>query len=66
MGDDYILMMKSRFASVQQRADFRHALWNGHQVLQRPRPTLSHEEGVAAAVEERTGEGGNRSKPLLV
>lgn len=66
MEANYNLVIKSRFTSVQQRADLCHALWNGYQVLQRPCPTLSHEEGVAAAVEEHTGERGNRSRLLLV
>lgn len=51
-----ILMIPFRISFVQQRAHFCHALWYGHQVLQRPCASLSNEEGPPIVVEEHTGE----------
>lgn len=48
----------SRSPPVQQRTLLRHALWDGDQILQRPRSALPHEEGAASALEDCAGKEG--------
>jgi len=53
----------SRSPPVQQRALLRHALWDGDQILQRPRSALPHEEGAALALEDCAGKEGPGGVP---
>lgn len=50
-----LLPCGSRSPPVQQRALLCDALWDGDQVLQRPRSSLPYEEGAAPALEDCAG-----------